>query len=216
MSLSAGYQLGSYEVVSLLGAGGMGEVYRARDTNLGRDVALKVLPDAFARDPERLGRFRREAQVLASLNHPHIASIYGFEDANPAVGSGRAAPVLVLELVEGPTLADRLVGGPLPLEDAWPIARQICQALEAAHEHGAVHRDLMLVGRRPFAGDDVAETMARVIERQHEADVRLEPPRMILQTQFNESPGPSSRCLQTASGFWSSSARKTGHGTPYM
>ncbi len=226
----------------------MGEVYRARDTNLGRDVALKVLPDAFARDPDRLGRFRREAQVLASLNHPHIGSIYGFEDSYPSTGAGHAAPVLVLELVDGPTLADRLVHGPLPLDDAWPIARQICEALEAAHDHGVVHRDLkpanikvrsdgtvkvldfglakafdptpvesamsqsptlispaatrvgvimgtaaymspeqargrvvdkradvwafgcvlyeMLVGRRPFGGDDVAETMARVIERQ--------------------------------------------------
>ena len=226
----------------------MGEVYRARDTNLGRDVALKVVPDAFAGDPDRLGRFRREAQVLASLNHPHIASIYGFEESPPSANSGHAAPVLVLELVDGPTLADRLVNGPLPLDDAWPIARQICEALEAAHDHGVVHRDLkpanikvrsdgtvkvldfglakafdpmpaesnmsqsptlispaatrvgmimgtaaymspeqargrvvdrradvwafgcvlyeMLVGQRPFGGDDVAETIARVIERQ--------------------------------------------------
>jgi serine/threonine-protein kinase len=226
----------------------MGEVYRARDTNLGRDVALKVLPDGFASNPDRLGRFRREAQLLASLNHPHIASIYGFEDSDPGTGSGRTTPVLVLELVDGPTLADRLVDGPLPLEEAWPIARQICEALESAHEHGVVHRDLkpanikvrgdgtvkvldfglakafdptparaevshsptlispaetrvgviigtaaymspeqargravdkradvwafgcvlyeMLVGNRPFGGDDVAETLARVIERQ--------------------------------------------------
>jgi serine/threonine-protein kinase len=247
MTLSRGHKLGAYEVVGLLGAGGMGEVYRARDTNLGRDVALKVLPDAFARDLDRVGRFRREAQVLASLNHPHIASIYGFEDAH-AADSGSDAPVLVLELVDGPTLADRLVHGAMTLDDAWPIARQICEALEAAHDHGVVHRDLkpanikvrsdgtvkvldfglakafdptplqsgvsqsptlispavtqagvimgtaaymspeqargrvvdkradvwafgcvlyeMLVGARPFGGDDVAETLARVIERQ--------------------------------------------------
>jgi serine/threonine-protein kinase len=246
MTLSPGDRLGPYEVVDLLGAGGMGEVYRARDTNLGRDVALKVLPDAFARDPDRVGRFRREAHVLASLNHPHIASIYGVEEAHAASGSD--APVLVLELVDGPTLADRLVHGPMALDEAWPIARQICEALEAAHDQGVVHRDLkpanikvrgdgtvkvldfglakafetapapsamsqsptllspaatragviigtaaymspeqargrvvdkradiwafgcvlyeMLVGQRPFGGDDVAETVARVIERQ--------------------------------------------------
>src|SRR5438552_4532556 len=113
----------------------MGEVYRARDTKLNRDVALKVLPDAFALDPERLARFKREAQVLASLNHPNIAAIYGFEDS----GSTHA---LVLELVEGPTLADRIAHGPIPLDEALPIATQIAHALEAAHEQGIVHRDL--------------------------------------------------------------------------
>ena len=241
MSLSPGLRLGPYEVLSLLGSGGMGEVYRARDTNLGRDVALKVLPEAFALDPDRLARFRREAQVLASLNHPCIASIYGLEES-----PGTRA--LVLELVEGLTLADRLLQGPLPLDEAWPIARQICEALEAAHAQGIVHRDLkpgnikvrpdgtvkvldfglakafdpatvapdtsqsptlmspaatrvgvimgtaaymspeqargrtvdkradvwafgcvvyeMLVGARPFAGDDVSQTIARVIERE--------------------------------------------------
>ncbi len=219
----------------------MGEVYRARDTNLGRDVALKVLPDTFALDPERLARFRREAQVLAALNHPHIASIYGLEES-------QGARALVLELVDGVTLADRLVGGALPLDEAWPIARQIAEALEAAHDHGIIHRDLkpanvkvradgtvkvldfglakvfdpttttsdssqsptltspaatrigiimgtaaymspeqargkvvdrradvwafgcvvyeMLVGRRAFGGDDISETIARVIERE--------------------------------------------------
>ena len=219
----------------------MGEVYRARDTNLRREVAIKVLPEAFVLDPDRLARFRREAQVLASLNHPHIASIYGLEESIPSVQA------LVLELVEGPTLADRLVHGRLSIEDAWPIARQIAEALEAAHDHGVVHRDLkpanikiradgtvkvldfglakafdpvnvgagvtqsptlispaatrvgvimgtaaymspeqargktvdkradvwafgcvlyeMLVGTRPFDGDDVSQTMARVIER---------------------------------------------------
>src|SRR5262245_29948167 len=113
----------------------MGEVYRARDTKLSRDVALKILPEAFTLDGDRIARFRREAQVLASLNHPNIAAIYGFEDS----GSTHA---LVLELVEGPTLADRIANGPLPLNDTLTIARQIAAALEAAHEQGIVHRDL--------------------------------------------------------------------------
>ena len=113
----------------------MGEVYRARDTKLGRDVALKVLPDTFALDADRLARFKREAQVLASLNHPHIGAIYGFEDSSET-------HALVLELVEGDTLADRIDRGPIPLDEALPIARQICEALEAAHEHGIIHRDL--------------------------------------------------------------------------
>jgi serine/threonine-protein kinase len=124
-----------YEVVSLLGAGGMGEVYRARDAKLNRDVALKILPEAFALDGDRLARFRREAQVLASLNHPHIAAIYGFEDS----GTTHA---LVLELVDGPTLADRIAKSPLSIDEALPIAKQIAEALEAAHEQGIVHRDL--------------------------------------------------------------------------
>jgi serine/threonine protein kinase len=243
MSLRSGSRLGPYEVIALIGTGGMGEVYRAHDKNLGRDVALKVLPTAFALDPERVARFRREAQVLAALNHPHIASIYGLEESPGGLG-------LVLELVEGPTLADRLVHGPLPLSEAWPIARQVSEALEAAHDRGIIHRDLkpanikvraddtvkvldfglakafdpagtdggadasqsptllspaathvgvilgtaaymspeqargkhvdkradvwafgcvlyeMLVGARPFAGDDVSQTIARVIERE--------------------------------------------------
>jgi serine/threonine protein kinase len=241
VSLNPGFRLGAYEVLSLLGAGGMGEVYRARDTTLNRDVALKVLPVLFANDPDRLGRFKREAHVLAALNHPHIGSIYGFEES-----AGISA--LVLELVEGPTLADHVARGALPLEDASSIAQQIADALEAAHEHGIIHRDLkpsnikvradgavkvldfglakaldpmatpsdaslsptltspaatrlgvilgtaaymspeqargkpvdkradvwafgcvlyeMLTGRRAFAGDDVSETLARVIERE--------------------------------------------------
>ena len=143
MTLAAGARLGPYEIVSALGAGGMGEVYRARDAKLNRDVALKVLPEAFALDPDRLARFKREAQVLASLNHPNIAAIYGFEDSNPSPGSGQAAvQALVLELVEGPTLADRIAQGPIPLDEALPIARQIAEALEAAHEQGIIHRDL--------------------------------------------------------------------------
>jgi serine/threonine-protein kinase len=113
----------------------MGEVYRARDTRLNRDVAIKVLPEAFASDSERLARFKREAHVLASLNHPHIAAIYGLEESG-------SASALVLELVEGPTLADRIAQGPIPLDEALPIAKQICEALEAAHERGIIHRDL--------------------------------------------------------------------------
>src|SRR6476469_5762293 len=135
MSLATGSRLGSYEITSAIGAGGMGEVYRARDTKLGRDVALKILPDTFAADTERLARFHREAQVLASLNHPNIAAIYGFEDSG-------ATHALVLELVEGPTLADRIAEGPIPVNEALPIAKQIAEALEAAHEQGIVHRDL--------------------------------------------------------------------------
>ena len=258
MSLKTGDRLGSYEVIALLGAGGMGEVYRAHDKNLGRDVALKVLPTAFALDPDRLARFRREAQVLAALNHPHIASIFGLEESPSGIA-------LVLELVDGLTLADRLVHGPLPLDEAWPIARQVAEALEAAHDHGIIHRDLkpanikvrtdglvkvldfglakafaststdvsgeashsptlispaatrmgiimgtaaymspeqargktvdkradvwafgcvlyeMLVGTRPFAGDDVSQTIARVIEREPdwEALSRVAPPSIL-------------------------------------
>jgi serine/threonine-protein kinase len=115
----------------------MGEVYRARATTLGRDVALKVLPEAFTSDSDRLARFEREARVLASLNHPNIGTIYGLEEADG--GKSRA---LVLELVEGPTLADRIAQGPIPLDEALPIARQIAEALEAAHEAGVIHRDL--------------------------------------------------------------------------
>ena len=135
MALTVGDRLGRYDVTALLGEGGMGQVWQATDTQLGRDVALKILPDAFAADPDRLARFQREAQVLASLNHPGIAAIYGIEEAE-----GRRA--LVLELVEGPTLADRIAQGPIPVDEALPIAKQIADALEAAHEQGIIHRDL--------------------------------------------------------------------------
>jgi Tol biopolymer transport system component len=135
VTLTAGSRLGPYEILAPLGAGGMGEVWRARDTKLGRDVALKVLPQAVALDSERLARFEREAQVLASLNHPHVAAIYGVEDSTPT-------KALVLELVEGPTLQDRIAQGALPVEEAIAIARQIAEGLEAAHEKGIVHRDL--------------------------------------------------------------------------
>ncbi|MGA9882861.1 MAG: serine/threonine-protein kinase, partial [Candidatus Acidiferrales bacterium] len=169
MTIAKGTKLGSYEILAAIGAGGMGEVYRARDAKLGRDVALKVLPEAFARDAERMARFQREAKLLASLNHPNIAAIYGFEDSG-------ATHALVMELVEGPTLAERISGsaagtsptpaglpGPsatgtqsarkpgatqaetgrvIPVYEALRIAKQICEALEYAHERGIVHRDL--------------------------------------------------------------------------
>jgi eukaryotic-like serine/threonine-protein kinase len=133
--LQPGTTLGPYRVDAFIGAGGMGEVYRARDAKLNRDVALKVLPESFTGDPDRIGRFTREASVLASLNHPNIAAIYGFED-------GGDTHALVLELVEGPTLADRIAARPLSLPEALAIARQIADALAAAHEHGVIHRDL--------------------------------------------------------------------------
>ena len=143
MALAPGTRVGPFEILSSLGEGGMGAVYRARDTKLNRDVAIKVLLPAVANDPERLARFSREAQVLASLNHPHIAAIYGLEDADPSAGSGRAGTkALVLELVEGPTLADRIAKGKIPLDEALAIAKQIAEALEAAHEQGIIHRDL--------------------------------------------------------------------------
>ena len=185
MSLAPGVRLGVYEVVARIGAGGMGEVYRARDTKLNRDVALKVLPESFAADPDRVARFKREAQVLASLNHPNIAAIYGMEEGPAVLDSARAGDAghlvraLVLELVEGPTLAERIIahagsagtpraepglrtdvgrvppsraeggrGGPagtgagLPIEEALAIAKQIADALDAAHERGVMHRDL--------------------------------------------------------------------------
>src|SRR5437879_1066549 len=135
MTLSPGARLGSYEILSALGAGGMGEVYRARDIQLKREVAIKVLPEAFAQDPDRLARFQREAELLATLNHPNIAHIYGFEESE-------GVRAFVLELVEGPTIADRMAQGAVPLDQALPIAKQIAEALEAAHEQGIIHRDL--------------------------------------------------------------------------
>jgi len=147
-----GRQLGAYRVDSLLGAGGMGEVYRARDTKLGRDVAIKILPRLFVTEPQRLARFEREARVLASLNHPHIGAIYGLEDVD-------GIPALVLELIDGVTLADRLAKGPLPVRDALTIAVQIADALEAAHEKGIVHRDL-----KPANVKITSEGMVKVLD----------------------------------------------------
>ena len=133
--MNIGNRLGSYEIVSALGAGGMGEVYRAIDTKLKRQVAIKILPPLFASDPDRLARLQREAEVLAALNHPNIAAIYGLEEAD-------GVKALVLELVEGEDLSLLLGRGPLPLDEVLPIAKQLCEALEAAHEAGIVHRDL--------------------------------------------------------------------------
>jgi len=135
MTLATGTRLGPYEILSRLGAGGMGEVYRAKDTKLGRHVALKILPASFTNDPERVARFRREAQVLASLNHPHIAHIHGLEESS-------GAQFLVLELVDGESLDKRIARGPIPVDETLPIAKQIAEALEAAHEKGIIHRDL--------------------------------------------------------------------------
>jgi serine/threonine protein kinase/Tol biopolymer transport system component len=141
MSLPEGTRLGPYEVLTALGEGGMGAVYRARDTKLQREVAIKVLLPAVAGAPDRLARFRREALLLASLNHPHIAHIYGLEDA-PSGQAGEIGPLLVMEFVDGATLADLIARGPLPMDEALRIAQQVASALEAAHEQGIVHRDL--------------------------------------------------------------------------
>src|SRR5262245_7589608 len=135
MNLQPGVRLGSYEITAAIGAGGMGEVYRATDTNLGREVAIKVLSEDFAQDPERIARFEREARTLASLNHPNIAIIHGLEKS-------QGTYALVMELVEGEDLSQRIARSAIPLDDALPIAKQIADALEAAHEQGIIHRDL--------------------------------------------------------------------------
>ena len=135
MALTPGTRLGVYEVVASIGEGGMGQVFRARDTKLDRDVAIKILPEAFAHDADRLARFQREAKTLASLNHPNIAAIHGLEESG-------GVTALVMELVEGDDLSQRIARGAIPLDEALPIARQIAEALEAAHEQGIIHRDL--------------------------------------------------------------------------
>src|ERR1700691_1803726 len=135
MAILPGARLGPYEILSAIGAGGMGEVYRAHDSKLARDVAIKVLPANFVNDPERLSRFQREARMLAALNHPNIATIFGLEQSG-------GATCLVMELVPGETLAERVKAGPLPIEEALKIAAQISEALEAAHEKQIIHRDL--------------------------------------------------------------------------
>ena len=135
MSLTVGEKLGSYEILSPLGAGGMGEVYRARDSQLGREVAIKVLPEEFTDHPQKLARFEREARLLAALNHPGIATLHGLEKV-------KGKPFLVMELVEGETLAERIARGPLPVDETLTLAQQIADALEAAHEKGVIHRDL--------------------------------------------------------------------------
>jgi serine/threonine protein kinase len=161
MSVSVGSRLGVYDIQSVLGAGGMGQVFRARDSRLGRDVAIKVILELFATEPDRIARFEREAKILASLNHPHIAAIYGLEAADDQ-------HVLVMELVEGDTLADRISRGPLPLADALAIAAQIADALGAAHEKGIVHRDLKPANIKITLDDQVKVLdfgLARELER---------------------------------------------------
>ena len=135
MALTPGTRLGVYEVTAQIGEGGMGQVYRATDTKLKRQVAIKILPPSLAADADRLARFQREAEVLASLNHPHIAAIYGLEESGDMTA-------LVMELVEGDDLSQRITRGAIPIDEALPIAKQIAEALEAAHEQGIIHRDL--------------------------------------------------------------------------
>jgi serine/threonine protein kinase len=157
LALAPGTRLGPYEVTALIGEGGMSKVWRAHHTGLKRDDALKVLPDAFASDPNRLARFRREAQVLASLNHPNIAHVYGLEQSD-------GVHALVMELVEGPTLADRIAQGPIPVDEALPIAKQIAEALETAHEQGIIHRDLKITVQGDPSDprtDDIAGDLVR-------------------------------------------------------
>ncbi len=156
MSLASGTRVGPYDIVGPLGAGGMGEVYRARDRRLSRDVAVKLLPESFAADPERVTRFTREAHLLAAMNHPNIAHMYGVEEIERQ--SGPASAALIMELVEGTTLADRLAEGPLPSVEAIAIARQIAEALEYAHDHGVVHRDLKPANVK-LRGDGVVKVL---------------------------------------------------------
>ena len=170
MPLTAGTRLGSYEVTGALGAGGMGEVYRAHDTRLGRAVAVKLLPEALALDPERIARLEREARALAALNHPHIAGLYGFE-----VSDGRH--FLVMELVEGETLADRLSRGPLPVQEGLIIARQIAEALESAHEKGIVHRDLKPANVK-VTPDDRVKVLDFGLARLQDKDEPASPPNL--------------------------------------
>ena len=146
--MESGTKLGHYEIGTLLGKGGMGEVWRARDTKLGREVAIKTLPEEFAKDADRLARFEREAKLLASLNHPNIAAIYGLEEH-------AGVRFLVLELVEGDTLADRLSHGAIPVEDSLKLALQIADALKAAHDKGVIHRDLKPLNIKVTDDDNV-------------------------------------------------------------
>ena len=180
MPLEVGSRLGHYNVTALIGEGGMGQVYQATDTKLNRQVALKILPEAFATDPDRLARFQREAQVLASLNHPGIAAIYGLEETDDT----RA---LVLELVEGPTLADRIAQGPIPLDEALPIAKQIAEALEAAHEQGIIHRDLKPANVKVKADGTVKVLdfgLAKALDTAPEGDPSLSPTLTAAATQM--------------------------------
>jgi serine/threonine protein kinase len=186
--LSEGAQLGFYSIVNVLGVGGMGEVYRARDTRLKREVAIKILPDAFARDPERVARFQREAEALASLNHPNIAAIYHLDES----GGTR---FLVLELVEGETLAERVRRGPLPIEDTLKVARQIADAFQAAHEKGIVHRDLKPQNVK-ITPEDVVKVLdfglAKIYEPEDEPTDPSQSPTLVSRTQPNVILGTAS------------------------
>src|SRR5262245_32494392 len=171
MTIAPGTRIGVHEVTSQLGEGGMGVVYRARDTRLLRDVAVKVLPEHFADDPDRLSRFQREAQLLASLNHPNIAQIYGLEQTE---GTG----CIIMELVEGDTLAEKLRNGPLPVDEAVEIAKQIADALAAAHERGIVHRDLKPANIKFTANGTVKVLdfgLAKLASRAPESQVSMMP-----------------------------------------
>ena len=191
--LAPGTHFGSYRIEALIGSGGMGEVYRARDSKLGRDVALKILPTHLMFDRERRARLTREAQLLATLNHPHVAAIYGLEEAD-------GVTALVLELVEGPTLADRIARGPLPMSQALAIARQIAEALDAAHEKGIIHRDLkpaniVLQGPLGVTGGDVwAQLLDFGLAKMIAVDV---PPGMATEPSVSLAPTADGRILGT-------------------
>lgn len=180
MPIEAGTRLEHYEVTGSLGAGGMGEVYRARDTKLKRDVALKILPGQFANDAERLARFEREAQALAAINHPHIAAIYGLEHTD-------GMRFLVLELVEGPTLAERLNAGRMEVPEALRIATEIAEAMEASHEKGVIHRDLKPANVKLTSGGQVKVLdfgLAKAFgESQPTSDLANSPTMMTRETQ---------------------------------
>jgi Flp pilus assembly protein TadD/TolB-like protein len=179
MALQAGTRLGSFEILDPLGKGGMGEVYRARDTRLGRDVAIKVLPETFAKDPERLARFEREARLLASVNHPAIGAIYGVEDLGNA-------PCIVMELVPGATLAEKLADGALSLEESLAVGRQIAEALEAAHEGGLVHRDLKPANIKVTPGGKVKVLdfgLAKVMEGPSRGELSSFPTQVVEETR---------------------------------
>jgi len=163
MALSPGTRIGPYEIVGAIGAGGMDEVYRARDTKLNRDAAIKVLPAAFAQDEGGVARLRREAHLLASLNHPHIASIYGLEETNGALA-------LALEFVEGDDLARRLGRGAIPVDEAIGYAKQLVEGLEAAHEKGIVHRDLKPANIK-VTKDGVVKILDFGLAKAYEGDV---------------------------------------------
>ena len=180
MALDVGSRLGHCDVTALIGEGGMGQVYQATDTKLNRQVALKILPEAFATDPDRLARFQREAQVLASLNHPNVAAIHGLEERE-------GTRALVLELVEGPTLADRIAQGPIAIDEALPIAKQIAEALEAAHEAGVIHRDLKPANSK-VSGDGTVKVLdfglAKALDTTPQGDSSLSPTLTAAATQM--------------------------------